>query len=55
VRQALDQEELAMAAGVSTRTVHKVEVGHPTVQIDSVTKVLHALGMDLRVVDPEDR
>lgn len=51
-RQGLTQEELAMAAGVSTRTVHRVENAHPTLRIDSALKVLDALGISIRLVDP---
>ena len=51
-RQGLTQEELAMAAGVSTRTVHRVESAHPTLRIDSALKVLDALGIGIRLVDP---
>jgi y4mF family transcriptional regulator len=53
-KQNLDQEELAMAAGVSTRTVHKIEAAHPTVRLDSVLKVLEAAGVALRL-DELDR
>ncbi len=51
-RQGLAQEELAMAAGVSTRTVHKIENAHPTVRVDSALKVLDALGIVVRLDDP---
>lgn len=48
-RQGLDQAELAMVAGVATRTVSRIENAHPTVQVDGLLKVLAALGMSLRV------
>jgi HTH-type transcriptional regulator/antitoxin HipB len=51
-RQGLRQEELAMAAGVSTRTVHRIEHAHPTVRLDGVLRVLDALGIEARLVDP---
>lgn len=52
-QQDLDQRELAMVAGVATRTVSRIENAHPTVQIDGVLKVLAALGLELRVGDGE--
>jgi y4mF family transcriptional regulator len=52
-RQGMDQSELAMAAGVSTRTVHRVENAHPTMRIDSALKVLEALGIALRLDEPD--
>ena len=53
-RQGLDQEELAMAAGVSTRTLHSVENGHPTVKIDTILKIVDSLGMTIHFEDPDD-
>jgi len=46
----LRQDELADLAGVSTRFVHSLEAGKPTVQLDRVTAVLEVLGLELAVV-----
>lgn len=48
-RIGLRQDELALAAGVSTRVVHQIENGKPTSRLDSLVPVLNALGLDLRV------
>lgn len=48
-RQAIDQRKLALVADVAVRTVHRIENGDPTVRLDSVVKVLSALGLDLDV------
>jgi len=45
----LRQDELALAAGVSTRTVHQIEAGKPTSRLDGLTRVLEALGLRLMV------
>ena len=45
----LRQDELALAAGVSTRTVHQVESGKPTSRLDTLEHVLGALGLRLEV------
>jgi y4mF family transcriptional regulator len=50
-RQGLDQQELAMVAGVATRTVSRIENAHPTVRADGLLRVLDALGIQLRVQD----
>jgi HTH-type transcriptional regulator/antitoxin HipB len=47
----LRQDELAALAGVSTRFIHTVEQGKPTVQLDKVLAVLRQLGLDL-VLEP---
>jgi y4mF family transcriptional regulator len=47
----LHQDELAALAGVSTRFVHTLEQGKPTVQLDKVLAVLRQLGLDL-VLEP---
>lgn len=49
----LRQEELALAAGVSTRVVHQVESGKPTSRLDSLVPVLDVLGLGLRVAERE--
>jgi y4mF family transcriptional regulator len=45
----LRQDQLALAAGVSTRVVHQIENGKPTSRLDSVAPVLEVLGLELRV------
>jgi y4mF family transcriptional regulator len=52
-RQALGlrQDELALAAGVSTRVVHTIEAGKPTSRLDSLERVLGALGLTLEVAE----
>jgi HTH-type transcriptional regulator/antitoxin HipB len=47
----LHQDELAALAGVSTRFVHTLEQGKPTVRLDKVLAVLAQLGLDL-VLEP---
>jgi HTH-type transcriptional regulator / antitoxin HipB len=47
----LHQDELAALAGVSTRFVHMLEHGKPTVQLDKVLAVLGQLGVDF-VLEP---
>lgn len=49
-RIGLRQDELALAAGVSTRVVHQIEHGKPTSRLDSLVPVLEALGLSLEVV-----
>ena len=46
----LRQDELADLAGVSTRFVHSLEAGKPTVQLDRVVDVLEVLGLELAAV-----
>ena len=48
-RLGLTQAQLALAAGVGVRFVLELEAGKPTVRLDSVLKVLHALGGTLAV------
>lgn len=45
----LRQDELALAAGVSTRAVHQIESGKPTSRLDSIAPVLEVLGVRLRL------
>jgi HTH-type transcriptional regulator/antitoxin HipB len=47
----LHQDELAALASVSTRFVHTLEQGKPTVQLDKVLAVMGQLGLDL-VLEP---
>lgn len=48
-RERLDlrQDEVALAAGVSTRVVHQIENGKPTSRLDSLVPVLDVLGIEL--------
>jgi HTH-type transcriptional regulator / antitoxin HipB len=48
-RLGLRQDELALAAGVSTRVVHQVENGKATSRLDSLIPILEALGVELEV------
>jgi len=48
-RQELTQEELALAAGVSYRTVLQIKQGKPTSRLDVLVRVLEALGLALEV------
>ena len=43
------QDELALAAGVSTRAIHQIENGKPTSRLDTVFPVLAAVGLKLRI------
>lgn len=43
----LRQDELAALAGVSTRFVHTLEQGKPTLRLDKILAVLGQLGLDL--------
>lgn len=47
----LRQDELAVAAGVSTRAIHQIEHGKPTSRLDTLSRVLDVLGLDLNVTD----
>jgi HTH-type transcriptional regulator/antitoxin HipB len=47
----LRQDELAALANVSTRFVHTIEQGKPTLRLDKVLAVLRQLGLDL-VLEP---
>ena len=48
----LRQDEVADLAGVSTRFVHSLEAGKPSVQLDRVTAVLDVLGLELTISRP---
>jgi HTH-type transcriptional regulator / antitoxin HipB len=48
-RLGLRQDEVALAAGVSTRVVHQIENGKATSRLDSLIPVLDALGIELEV------
>lgn len=46
---AIRQDELALAAGVSTRAVHQIESGKPTSRLDTILPVLAALGLKIKI------
>ena len=50
----LRQEELAELAGVSTRTVHAIENGKPTIRLDVLLAVLEVLGVILTASSPTE-
>jgi len=43
------QDELALAAGVSTRAIHQIESGKPTSRLDTVFPVLAVLGLKFKI------
>jgi y4mF family transcriptional regulator len=45
----LTQAQLALAAGVGVRFLVELEAGKPTVRLETLLKVLHALGGRLAV------
>lgn len=51
----LRQDELALAAGVSTRAVHQIESGKPTSRLDSIAPILDVLGLELIAADRRRR
>jgi len=50
-RQRLTQEELALAAGVSVRTLSSIEKGSPSARLDGVARALQAVGLTLVVTE----
>lgn len=46
---SLTQPQLALAAGVGVRFIVELEAGKPTVRLESVLRVLQALGGELQV------
>jgi HTH-type transcriptional regulator / antitoxin HipB len=46
----LTQQEVADLAGVSTRFVHTVETGKPSLRLDRLLQVLDVLGLGLELV-----
>lgn len=46
---SLTQPQLALAAGVGVRFIVELEAGKPTVRLESVLRVLQALGGGLQV------
>lgn len=47
----LRQDELAIAAGVSTRAIHQIEHGKPTSRFDTLSRVLDVIGLGLAVTE----
>ena len=45
----LTQPQLALASGVGVRFIVELEAGKPTVRLESVLRVLQALGGELQV------
>jgi HTH-type transcriptional regulator / antitoxin HipB len=45
----LTQPQLALAAGVGVRFIVDLEAGKPTIRLETMLKVLHALGGSLAV------
>lgn len=45
----LTQPQLALTGGVGVRFIVELEAGKPTVRLESVLRVLHALGGELQV------
>lgn len=45
----LTQPQLALAAGVGVRFIVELEAGKPTIRLETLLKVLHALGGTLAV------
>jgi y4mF family transcriptional regulator len=52
VGQGLRQDQLAAAAGVGLRFLVELEGGKPTVRLEKVLAVLHALGCRVDVTPP---
>ncbi|MDO8248397.1 MAG: type II toxin-antitoxin system Y4mF family antitoxin [Rhodoferax sp.] len=50
-KPGLTQPQLALDAGVGVRFVVELEAGKPTVRLETLLKVLHALGGTLAVDD----
>lgn len=48
-RLGLTQPQLALAAGVGVRFIVELEAGKPTLRLETLLKVLHALGGTLAV------
>lgn len=57
VRKALKrtQPQLALVAGVGVRFIVELEQGKPTVQLESVLRVLDVLGMQIQLITPTNR
>lgn len=51
-RSGLSQAELAQIAGVGKTAVFDIEKGKPTIQLDTLLKVLHILNIRIQFVSP---
>jgi transcriptional regulator with XRE-family HTH domain len=47
--QGMDQRTLALVANVSVRSVFRIENAQETVRLDTLLRVLQALGLELQV------
>jgi len=47
--QGLAQEELALAAGISTKTLHNVEGGTSGMRVDTLLRLLGVLGLGFEI------
>ncbi|MDZ4295492.1 MAG: type II toxin-antitoxin system Y4mF family antitoxin [Hydrogenophaga sp.] len=45
----LTQPQLALAAGVGVRFILDLEAGKPTLRLENILRVLHALGGEVRI------
>ncbi|MSQ70915.1 MAG: transcriptional regulator [Betaproteobacteria bacterium] len=48
----LTQPQLALAAGVGVRFIVELEAGKPTLRLENILRVLHALGVKLSADGP---
>jgi transcriptional regulator with XRE-family HTH domain len=48
-RQDMDQKRLALVANVAVRSVHRIEHAAETIRLDTLLRVLNALGLELAV------
>ena len=48
-RLGLTQTQLALAAGVGVRFIVDLEAGKPTLRLENVLRVLHALGAEVHL------
>ncbi len=48
-QQGLTQEQLALAADVATRSLHRIERGERRVHFDVLVRILDALGLEIEL------
>lgn len=55
-RQSLRSTQMALAelSGVSVRMIKAIEGGYANPSVKTLTKILHALGMKLAILDKEE-
>lgn len=46
-RRGLRQEDVALASGVGLRFLHDLEHGKPTIELERLLRVVHAVGLEL--------